>query len=263
MMENSSLDTAWRRTASTIYQKPNDSKIVGSVEFDVTDLHAFIQQKRRDGLKLTPTHIFTVATARAIAEKIPEMNSFIRRGKVELHPQIDAMVSVLLPKGQMGSVKLENVDQLSLETAVEQLRTKIKTARQQQDESQKLKNGLGNIPWPFRTWVYRLIYLLTIRWGISLPGLSTHRFGSFVVSNIGSLGLDVGYPALFPVANVPFVLILGGSQEKPWVVDGEIKIRTIMKVAIAMDHRMLDASHGGQLFAYLKRIVKQPSLLEM
>ncbi|WP_367389723.1 2-oxo acid dehydrogenase subunit E2 [Lewinella sp. LCG006] len=261
-MESNALNTPWRKTASTIYQKPNDSKIIGSVEFDITDLNTFIQQKRSEGLKLTPTHVFTLATARAIAEKIPEMNSFIRRGKVELHPQIDAMVSVLLPKGQMGSVKLENVDKLSLEETVEQLSNKIKIARQQNDESEKLKNGLGSIPWPFRQWVYRLIYLLNIRWGIDLPGLSTHRFGSFVVSNIGSLGLDVGYPALFPVANVPFVLILGGIQEKPWVVDGEICIRTIMKVAIAMDHRMIDASHGGQLFAYLKRIVKQPSLLE-
>ena len=26
-----------------------------------------------------------------------------------------------------------------------------------------------------------------------------------------------------------------------------------------MDHRMIDASHGGQLFSYLKRIVKQPT----
>ncbi len=261
-MDSSSLNTPWRKTASTIYQKPNDSKIIGSVEFDVTNLHAYIQEKRRAGLKLTPTHIFTLATARAIAEKIPAMNSFIRRGKVELHPQIDAMVSVLLPKGQMGSVKLEKVDQLSLEEAVTQLSVKIKLARQQNDESEKLKNGLGNIPWPFRIWIYKLIYLLNIRWGIDLPGLSTHRFGSFVVSNIGSLGLDIGYPALFPVANVPFVLILGGSQQKPWVIDGQIRVRTIMKVAIAMDHRMIDASHGGQLFAYLKRIVKQPSLLE-
>ena len=136
-MDSKNLNTSWRKTASTIYQKPNDSKIIGSVEFDVTDLHAYIKQKRLSGLKLTPTHVFTLATARAIADKIPAMNSFIRRGNVEMHPQIDALVSVLLPEGQMGSVKLEKVDQLSLEEAVAQLSAKIKTARLQKDESEK------------------------------------------------------------------------------------------------------------------------------
>ena len=98
--------------------------------------------------------------------------------------------------------------------------------------------------------------------GISLPGLAAHRFGSFVVSNIGSLGLEVGFPALFPVGQVPFVLILGGIREQPWVVDGQITVRTIMQLSIAMDHRLLDASHGGRLFRYLKNVVRQPEVLE-
>lgn len=261
-MNEQLLNSPWRRTAATIYQKPKSSNIIGSVEFDITELNAYIKKKRQAGLKITPTHIFALATARAIAEKIPAMNTFIRRGRVVAHPQIDAMVSVLLPKAQMGSVKLENADQLTLESAVELLKQKVKIARQQSDESDNIKKGLSGIPWPFRVWVFKLVYLLNIRWGISLPGLPTNRFGSFIVSNIGSLGLDIGYPALFPVGHIPFVLILGGIQDKPWVVDQEITVRTIMKVAIAMDHRMLDASHGGELFRYLKRIIKQPALLE-
>ncbi len=257
-----SLNTAWRKTAATIYKKPTDSKIIGSVEFDITDLMAFVKEKRKTGLKVTPTHIFALATARAIQEEIPEMNTFIRMGRVVKHPSIDAMISVLLPGGQMGSIRLAEADRHTLEEAVPKLQEQIRQARKTVDESQKLKERLGRIPWPFRTWVYQFFYLLNVRWGINLPGLSTHQFGSFVVSNIGSLGLEIGYPALFPVANVPFVLILGGIKEMPWVVNGEIVPRTIMKVSIAMDHRVLDASHGGKLFLYLKKVVRQPEMLE-
>lgn len=259
---SSTLNTNWRKTAATIYQKPVDSKIIGSVEFDITELNKYIQEKRQAGLKITPTHIFTLATARAIAEEIPEMNTYIRRGNVQSHPTIDAMISVLLPKGQMGSVRLKDTDQQTLSTAVEELKIQIKQARSGRDDAKKIKTKLGAIPWPFRAWVYKFVYLLNIKWGIALPGLPTNRFGSFIVSNIGSLGLDVGYPALFPVANVAFVLILGGIQEKPWVVDGQIVPRTIMKVSIALDHRMLDASHGGKLFSYLKKIIRDPKRLE-
>ena len=50
MTEN--LNTAWRQIASTIYKKPNDSKIFGSVEIDVTDLEIYIEKKRKEGLKI-------------------------------------------------------------------------------------------------------------------------------------------------------------------------------------------------------------------
>lgn len=256
------FNTPWRRTAATIYRKPSDSKIIGSVSFDVTELNRYIQSHRQAGVKVTPTHVFTLATARAIAEVVPEMNTYIRRGKVVSHPQIDATVSVLLKGGQMGSVKLSRADQLTLREAVSGLSQKIKQARQQADESQRLKNRLGNIPWPLRNGVYRLLHWLTVTMGVSLPGLSPHQFGSFVVSNIGSLGLDIGYPALLPAANLSFVLLLGGQEERPAVVNGEIVIRTFLKVGIAMDHRMLDASHGGALFKYLKKVIRKPQQLE-
>jgi pyruvate/2-oxoglutarate dehydrogenase complex dihydrolipoamide acyltransferase (E2) component len=262
-MLTNNLDTDWRRTAATIYQKPSDSKIIGSVEFDITDMNAYIQHKRSLGTKVTPTHIFTLATARAVAQRVPAMNTFIRRGKVEAHPQIDAMVSVLLKNAQMGTVRMENADQMTLDAAVATMTEKVKAARTVTDDSDDLKHMLARIPWPIRGWVYQLLYTLTVRWGISLPGLGTHRFGSFVVSNIGSLGLDIGYPALLPAANIAFVLILGGQEEKPCVVDGQIAIRTFLKVGIAMDHRMLDASHGGELFKYLKTIIRNPQVLEV
>ena len=128
-MDNA-LNSAWRKTAATIYVKPTDSKIIGSVEFDITDLMTYVKEKRAAGLKVTPTHIFALATARAIKAGIPEMNTFIRRGRVVTHPSIDAMISVLLPGGQMGSVRLNDADQYQLSEAVPKLQEQIKIARQ-------------------------------------------------------------------------------------------------------------------------------------
>jgi pyruvate/2-oxoglutarate dehydrogenase complex dihydrolipoamide acyltransferase (E2) component len=57
-------------------------------------------------------------------------------------------------------------------------------------------------------------------------------------------------------------IILGGVAKKPVVIDDEIVIRRIMSLSIVMDHRMVDASHGGKLLRYLRRMFKEPELLE-
>lgn len=46
-MTNTNLNTSWRKTASTIYKKPVDSKIFGSVEIDITDLEKYINEKEK------------------------------------------------------------------------------------------------------------------------------------------------------------------------------------------------------------------------
>jgi pyruvate/2-oxoglutarate dehydrogenase complex dihydrolipoamide acyltransferase (E2) component len=259
------LNTSWRKTAMTMYKKPVDSKIFGSAEIDITDLEKYISEKRKTGVKITITHFFLLATAQAIKEQVPEMNSFVQRGDIVRHKQLDATVSVLLQNGEMGSVKMQNVDQLTMQQAVSTLTEEIKKSYSgDENATMKMKEKLASIPWPFRGFVYQSIKFLTTTLGVSIPslGLSANNFGSFILSNIGTIGLDVGFPALMPSANVAFVLILGGVSQKPWVVNGEIVPRSIMTLAAALDHRVIDASHGGKLFKYLKKMVKNPELLE-
>ncbi|MFN8347756.1 MAG: 2-oxo acid dehydrogenase subunit E2 [Spirosomataceae bacterium] len=264
MRPSETLNTAWRKTASTIYKKPNDSKIFGSVEIDITDLEQYIRKRRKEGVKITLTHFFLLATAKAIQDEIPEMNTYLKRGSIYPHAQIDATVSVLMNNGEMGSVKMQNITDYDLAGLADSLRREIQTAQKGDDKSKRQKEALANLPWPLRGWVYGLIKYLTVHLGVSIPflKLSANHFGTFFLSNIGSLGLDIGYPALFPSANVSFVLILGGVSQKPWVVHNEIVPRTVMTLGAALDHRVVDASHGGKLFKYLKKVVAQPELLE-
>ncbi|AEI46875.1 2-oxo acid dehydrogenase subunit E2 [Runella slithyformis] len=264
MKPSKTFNTAWRKTASTIYKKPIDSKIFGSVEIDITELERYIQTQRKAGVKVTLTHFFLLATARAIKEAVPELNTYLKRGRIYSYPHIDATVSILMHNGEMGSVKMEHIDTYTLTELVQQMRSKIQTAQKGDDSSKAGKETLARIPWPFRGYVYACIKYITVHLGVSIPflNLSANQFGAFFLSNIGSLGLDIGYPALFPSANVSFVLIMGGISKKPWVVNDEIVPRTILTLGAALDHRVVDASHGGKLFKYLKKLVAQPELLE-
>jgi pyruvate/2-oxoglutarate dehydrogenase complex dihydrolipoamide acyltransferase (E2) component len=261
MTTTDQFNTTWRKVASTVYKKPIDSKVFGGVEFDVTELEKYISQKRKEGLKITLTHFFVLVLARAVKTEIPEFNTYIRRGKIVLRPSIDAGVSVMQVDGSMSSIIVPKADLLDYSGLEIFMNAEIlKSRKGNENGTMQSKNILAQLPWPFRNWFFNIYKTLTINWGIYTPvlGVSANSFGSFMVTNIGSLGLDYGFPALLPTSNVSFVLVMGGIQKKPVVVNDEIVIRRMMSVTIVFDHRVADASHGAKLFKFIKQSIRHP-----
>ena len=175
------------------------------------------------------------------------------------------MVSILVRDTEMSSVRVENADTLTLRELAGVLSAGIQDTRAgAEDRTMRMKKTLGRIPWPFRGWLFRTIKFLTVQAGISIPaiGLSANNFGSFMMTNIGSIGLDSGYPALFPVSNVAFVFVMGGIRKKPWAINDHVEIRRIMTLSSTMDHRIVDAIHGGKMFRFIKEVARNPEQLE-
>ena len=262
-MGKKNFNSEWRRVAIAIYSKPADSKILGSVDIDVTDLETFINRKRKEGVKITLTHCVTLALARGVKTEVPELNCYVKRGKIVERDSVDAMISVLLKGEEMGSVKVPDADRMTLSELSDFLSLKIKEARSGDESKEMKKKGvIAAIPWPFRRWLFKLIKLVTINWGFSVAGISANNYGSFVVANIGTLGLDTGYPALFPTSNVAMVVTMGGVFKRPAVVGDKILPRRILTISVALDHRVVDASHGGKMFRYVKNILRDPEVLD-
>lgn len=259
------IDNPWRRVASAIYQKPRDSRIMGSVELDITQLETYIQTLRADGTKVSFTHYFALAIARALRDCVPEFNTFIRRGKVITRETIDVSISVLSNNGrQMDVVTVRSADKLSLQDFTQLANEYISAARKPyQNEKKKAQHLLAEIPWPLRGLLFRLIRFLTLDLGFSSDTLSLNpsQYGSFVLSNIGSIGLDTGYPALLPASNVSAVFTLGIVETLPRYVNEQVVPRRIMRMGATMDHRVVDGVHGGRLFRYLKKLLKNPELI--
>jgi pyruvate/2-oxoglutarate dehydrogenase complex dihydrolipoamide acyltransferase (E2) component len=265
MAETINYNTNWRKVASTIYKKPTDSKIFGIVELDVTELEKYVAQKRKEGIKTTLTYLITLIIGRAIRQNVPELNTYVKRGRIMQREHVDATVSVLLPGGQMGSVKVENADQLTTAEISEVIGKNIANSRKgNENDAMQSKSLLAKLPWPFRNWFFKIYQTITINWGISLPviGLDSNSFGSFLVSNIGTVGLDTGFASLLPSSNISFVFVLGAINKKPVVINDEIVIRRVMLLSSTLDHRVVDGSHGGLLFRFIKQIAKNPEILD-
>jgi pyruvate/2-oxoglutarate dehydrogenase complex dihydrolipoamide acyltransferase (E2) component len=265
MKKDIQFNTTWRKVASTIYKKPVDSKIFGGVEFDITELEKFVSSKRKEGLKITFTHFFVLAIAKALKKEIPEFNTYIRRGKINSRPSIDAVVSVLQSDESMSSIMIPKADEFNFKNLELYMNSEIiKSRRGDENGTMKNKNFIALLPWPFRNWFFYIYKTIAINWGIYMPvlGLSPNSFGSFLITNIGSLGIDYGFPALLPSSNLSFVFVMGGIQKKPVVINDEIVIRKMMSVSIVFDHRLTDASHAARLLRFLKQAIKHPYQFE-
>ena len=262
-MNKSTLNSDWRKVASTIYKKPTDSKILGSAEVDVTELEKFIAQKRKRGVKITLTHVMALIVSKTLKDEVPGLNTYIKRGKVIQRDRIVAGISVLKANEEMTSVFVPDCESKSLQELADFMRDEIQRSKMgDENDTMQSKSMLSRLGWPFRDWLFRVYRTITISWGLSILGLDANSFGSFLITNIGTLGLDGGYPALLPSSNISFVLVLGGIQKKPVVINDEIVIRRILQLNIVMDHRISDASHGGKLLRSIKYYVKNPEKLE-
>jgi len=255
----------WRKLTAVLYRKPMDSKILGSVEFDVTEVEKFVKNHRKNGLKITLTHVFLLALARGVKQAAPEINCYVKRGKIVQRDHVDVSLSVLAQSGQMTSVKIAAAESLTLSELFHSINSEIHAARKGQGKHlRSAKNLLIQIPWPLRQWLSNLVRWLTIDCGLSIPflGVSPDSFGSFMLSNLGSIGLDVGYAALAPFSNVAMVVTQGNVTDKAMVVDGVVLPRRAITISAALDHRVVDAAQIGRLFNFLRRVIKNPAVLE-
>jgi pyruvate dehydrogenase E2 component (dihydrolipoamide acetyltransferase) len=76
--------------------------------------------------------------------------------------------------------------------------------------------------------------------------------GSFSVTNLGMYGTDEFSAILNPPQSV--ILAVGAAKQKPVVIDGEIKIRSIINFTVSVDHRAIDGAVAAQwLAAFVKR----------
>ncbi len=82
---------------------------------------------------------------------------------------------------------------------------------------------------------------------------------TFTISNGGVYGSLLSTP----IINPPQSGILGMHkiQERPVVVNGEIKIRPIMYLALSYDHRIIDGKEAVTFLVRVKELLEDPQRL--
>lgn len=82
---------------------------------------------------------------------------------------------------------------------------------------------------------------------------------TFSISNLGMYGIF----EFTGVINPPEagILAIGAVEDRPVVVDGEVVVRSRMRVTMSCDHRVIDGATGANFLATLRSMLEEPATM--
>ena len=161
---------------------------------------------------------FTKAVTEAL-NQFPAVNAYIDGKEMVQHNYADIGIAVSSPKGLMVPV-VRNAEQMSLAEIEREIKRLAIKARD----------------------------------GKITPDEMTG--GTFTITNGGVFGSMLSTP----IINPPQSAILGMHNivERPVAIDGEVKIRPIMYVALSYDHRIIDGKESVSFLVAVKNMLENP-----
>lgn len=217
-----------RRTIASrlVSAKNNTAMLTTFNEVDLTEIMA-LRNKYQDqfvekyGIKLGFMSLFAKACAKVLLE-MPEVNAMIDGNELVYHDYADISIAISTPTGLVVP-PVHNVESLSFA----EIEYKIK------ELAGKARNG-----------------------SLSLDEM---KGGTFTITNGGIFGSMMSTP----IINEPQSAILGMHtiQQRPMAINGEVKIRPMMYLALSYDHRVIDGSSSVTFLVKVKQLLEDPITL--
>jgi pyruvate dehydrogenase E2 component (dihydrolipoamide acetyltransferase) len=264
----------FRKIAFGTWDKVKDPSVYGMMLIDMTKALAYMDAfQKKTGIKITPTHLVGRATSMCL-EKRPEINGLIRCSKIYLRKSISLFFQVNVPgkavpgqgdtsvkKSNVSGCIIHNAEKLTVKGIQQAISAKVDKIRDGSDKDfSKNMNVFKKLPWwaagwylDFASW---LIYGLNL--DLRFLGIPKDPFGSVMITNVGSLGIEYAWAPLCHYTRVPLLLTVGSIHPQAVVVDGQVVARQIMPICITFDHRLMDGIHAAHLSKEFKLYFNDP-----
>jgi len=195
-------------------------------EVDLTEVMAMRKRYRDEfekqhGVRLGFMSFFAKASVEAL-KKFPVVNASVEENDIVYHNYYDIGIAVSTERGLMVPV-LRDVDQMSFA---------------------QFEAALGAMAEKAQAGT------------ISMDDLTG---GTFTITNGGIFGSMMSTPILNPPQSA--ILGMHNILQRPMVVDGEIRIRPMMYLAVTYDHRIIDGREAVQFLVTIKEQLEDPGRL--
>lgn len=217
--------TRMRRTIAKrlVSAKNNTAMLTTFNEVDLTNVMAMRKKYQEEfvekyGVKLGFMSLFAKACAKVLME-MPDVNAAIDGDHIVYHDYVDISIAISTPNGLVVP-PVKNVETMSFHEIELAIKALAKKARE------------GNLT------------------------LEEMKGGTFTITNGGIFGSMMSTPIL----NEPQSAILGMHtiQQRPMAIDGEVKIRPMMYLALSYDHRIIDGSTSVTFLVKVKKLLEDP-----
>ena len=259
--------SSWRKVAIGTWRTAGDPSVYGMVEVEVDRVLAYLQKLRESsGQKLTLTHFIGKALANTIAQH-PHINCVLRFGRLYRRKSVDVFFQVAsdMKGDDLSGMTIRNVDQKPLVDMAVEMHQRVHKIRHEGDQDyKKVKQTIGWIPGFFARFLIDFTSFLQYTLNIWSPLLGSPRdpFGSLMITNIGTLGLDSAFAPLVPYSRVPLLVAVGAVAERPVYKNGNLVKASVCRICATFDHRVIDGVHASHMVQTFKKYFENPDLVE-
>lgn len=256
--------SSFRKLAIGSWKTSYDPTVYGTMTLRMDKALAYIEAfRQKTGIRLTVTHLLAKAMAEAL-RRCPDANAILRFNRIYLRKRITISTLVVQTDGgkvDLTSAKIDDAEQKSLREIAAELEAAVQKVRQRKDEMlEKGKGTIHKMPYAFLNFFTWLIsfFMYTLNWDMTWAGMPRDAFGSAIITNVGSLGLDTAYVPLVPYTRVPIFIAPGAIKDAPVVENGKVVPGKLMNVNASFDHRFIDGFHASILANTFREMLENP-----
>ena len=248
-----------------------DNEAYISVDIDYKPLEAYLA-KKNEGLtedKYTFFHVIACAIGKAFVLR-PKMNRFVCNNRVYQRNDITVAFTVkkkFNDKAEEALALFRIGEKETMDSFHEKIMKVIHITKSdtEKDTSTDAMDIIAKLP----QWVINLIAKFVLwldkhGWAPqSLIGSDPNHSAIFL-SNLGSIGLEVGYHHLVNWGTNSCFVVLGKKHMKMiHYADGSQELKEVVPLGITLDERIADGYYYSGTVALVKTLLENPELLDM
>ncbi len=259
----------FRKIAMGSWHTAADPSVYGLLEIDVSKALKHLESLQKSSpVKLTISHLVGKAIAIILQER-PEMNGMIRFSRIYQRKHVDLFYQVNIPgdpsdpvgKALLSGEVVRKAETLTVTQIAEDLERKARVIKSGGvgELTQSIRN-LSLVPWSLMYWALKISSFLNFDLGIDMrwAGMPRDPFGSVMITNVGGMGAETAWAPLVPYTKVPLLLTIGAIKDRPWVVDGRVEVRPVVRIGVTFDHRFMDGVHAAAMSRRFHQCFEEP-----
>lgn len=175
---------------------------------------------------VTERLLYGVLLIKAVAlalRRVPELNAVWKEGSAVRSEGIHIGTAISLRQGGLVAPALHHADRLSLSDLMKNFQDLVTRARAGSLRSSEMSDP------------------------------------TITVTSLGEQGVETVFGVIYP----PQVALVGFGKllERPWVMNGQVVPRPVIRASLSADHRVSDGHRGGIFLAEIDRLLQEPHTL--
>ena len=195
----------------------------------------------------------------------PQLNRFITNQTLYQRNNLTAAFTVKKDFRDDGDETLARIvasDSDNLESLSSQIRQQIAACKTQNDQSTEAMNFIMKIP--CKHLISKIAIFLDKHGWMPQAAIATDPYQcSVVLTNLGSIGMDIGYHHLMNWGTNSIFVVMGTKKVRPHFDQiGKVTMVKELDLSFTIDERISDGYYYGRSMKMLKQLIENPKMLE-